>query len=81
MIKRVQIMNHFFLSTDKIYAFFLAWKFDPTFAMSAETPRGRFHLIKDDYNKIMNNDLENLKSGTRRLLTQRRTFIKDWEVT
>jgi hypothetical protein len=48
--------------------------------MSAETPRGRFQLVKDDNNKLLNNDLENLKSGTRRMLTQSSTFIKDWEV-
>ncbi len=75
-----------FFSTDKICAFFLAWKFDPTFALSPETPRGRFQLVKEDSKipqsnrtKNINNDI--LMTSSAKLISKQDSFVKDWEVS
>jgi hypothetical protein len=74
-------------STDKICAFFLAWKFDPTFALSHDMPRGRFQLVKEDskvavdnLNGVLtNNDIS--MSSSAKTLSKQESFVKDWEVS
>ncbi len=68
-------------------AFFLTWRFDPTYAMSNETTRGgtSFKLVTDD--KSINkkglsgdDDIENLRINSKCILMQNESFIKDWEI-
>ena len=56
--------------------------------MSNETSRTGFQLVKDD-NKTNTNktkglsgddDIENLMSNAKCILTQKEAFVKDWEV-
>ncbi len=82
-----------FSSTDKICAFFLEWKNDPTFQYNTETmPKSGFQLVKHDEKvaDLLDDNLvansTNLKinksfSTTNRLINHKTNFVKDWEVS
>lgn len=89
-------LNFFLLifSNDKIFAFFLEWKSDPTFSIASQSDRHsstntatrRFQVIKpqqnvtDLFDTSLKDTLNRGFSSTNRLINKLESFTKDWEV-
>ena len=66
-------------STDKICAFFLAWKFDPSIAIASDTTKSYFQLAEENSKSehVIKTPEQVIKS---RVLKKTESFVKDWEV-
>jgi len=81
-------------SNDKIFAFFLEWKSDPTFSIASQSDQNsktntvtrRFQVVRPHQNLTdllddsLKDTLRKKYSSTNRLINKLESFTKDWEV-